>query len=327
MSVPILTLFNCKGGVGKTTLTANVAAMMGEQGYRVLVADLDPQYNLSAMFLSEDQLEGGYQQKQMVFDSLESFHEDGGAIKSPYLWNTGENTALLATDFRQSEFEESYASAWSLAKHDNEIAMDQLLGFRQLLDMAAEKFEADLILVDLGPQLSSMNRAILLHCTHMVVPLTANFLTIRTLELLGATLQRWQEEWSTIIGQPCCATESPPPAKIQATGYILGHIHQRGLRQTAAVRSIADQIPALYRKHILYEPSPDSVMLVEDEYCLAGIRNFHSLIQLSDDARKPIFDLQPADGAIGAHGHYVQQAFKDFKALSDKILSRMGLKR
>src|SRR5690606_14480641 len=46
-----IVLFNNKGGVGKTTLTFNIAHMMAREGWRVAVLDYDPQCNLSAIFL------------------------------------------------------------------------------------------------------------------------------------------------------------------------------------------------------------------------------------------------------------------------------------
>jgi cellulose biosynthesis protein BcsQ len=49
--------FNNKGGVGKTTLVYHLAAMMAERGQTVLAVDLDPQANLTSMFLSEEELE------------------------------------------------------------------------------------------------------------------------------------------------------------------------------------------------------------------------------------------------------------------------------
>lgn len=56
MSIPILTFFNNKGGVGKTTLAYHLAWMFGEMRLRVLAIDLDPQANLTSAFLDEDQL-------------------------------------------------------------------------------------------------------------------------------------------------------------------------------------------------------------------------------------------------------------------------------
>jgi cellulose biosynthesis protein BcsQ len=48
MRAPVLTFFNNKGGVGKTSLVYHVAWMFSELWRRVLVADLDPQANLTA---------------------------------------------------------------------------------------------------------------------------------------------------------------------------------------------------------------------------------------------------------------------------------------
>ena len=57
MTVPVLTFFNNKSGVGKTALVYHLAWMLSDLGYRVLACDLDPQANLTAAFLDEDQLE------------------------------------------------------------------------------------------------------------------------------------------------------------------------------------------------------------------------------------------------------------------------------
>ena len=43
----ILSVFNNKGGVGKTTLTYHVANALAEMGYKVLMIDADPQCNLT----------------------------------------------------------------------------------------------------------------------------------------------------------------------------------------------------------------------------------------------------------------------------------------
>ena len=57
MSTTIVAFFNNKGGVGKTSLVYHLAWMYNDLGFRVVVADLDPQSNLTAAFLDEDRLE------------------------------------------------------------------------------------------------------------------------------------------------------------------------------------------------------------------------------------------------------------------------------
>ena len=49
-----ISLFNNKGGVGKTTLTWNLSVSLSAKGKSVLLIDFDPQCNLSIALLGED---------------------------------------------------------------------------------------------------------------------------------------------------------------------------------------------------------------------------------------------------------------------------------
>ena len=51
----VVAVMNYKGGVGKTTLTANLGAEIASRGHKVLLIDLDPQANLTFSFYSIDQ--------------------------------------------------------------------------------------------------------------------------------------------------------------------------------------------------------------------------------------------------------------------------------
>jgi chromosome partitioning protein len=53
---------------------------------------------------------------------------------------------------------------------------------------------------------------------------------------------------------------------------------------------------------------------------LAMIKHFKSLMPMAQDARKPMFLLRPADGAIGSHATAVQDCYLQFQALAQRIL-------
>jgi chromosome partitioning protein len=50
----IISVINYKGGVGKTTLTANLAGELARRGYKILMIDLDPQASLTFSFIRPD---------------------------------------------------------------------------------------------------------------------------------------------------------------------------------------------------------------------------------------------------------------------------------
>ena len=63
---------------------------------------------------------------------------------------------------------------------------------------------------------------------------------------------------------------------------------------------------------------------IGQQYEIATLRNYQSLMPLAHDARKPMFDLRSADGALGSTQTLVQRCHQDFKTLSNELLRRLG---
>lgn len=84
-----------------------------------------------------------------------------------------------------------------------------------------------------------------------------------------------------------------------------------------------DWIPNEYRQAVLDEPPDSSVHVEDDPHCLAALKHYRSLMPLAMDARKPMFRLKPADGAIGAHVQAVRDCYLDFHRLAVRIIAAL----
>ncbi|MGH8575120.1 MAG: ParA family protein, partial [Gammaproteobacteria bacterium] len=83
MNAPIITFFNNKGGVGKTSLVYHLSWMLADLGHRVVAADLDPQANLTASFLDEEQIEELWStsEARTTWSAIRPFVDDEGTIE------------------------------------------------------------------------------------------------------------------------------------------------------------------------------------------------------------------------------------------------------
>src|SRR5205823_6205637 len=84
--------------------------------------------------------------------------------------------------------------------------------------------------------------------------------------------------------------------------------------------------PSVYCQAVLNEQAAATVSLSEDPHCLALIKQYPSLMPMAQEARKPIFLLKPADGAIGAHFQAVRSAYQDFRTLAKRIARKTGVR-
>ena len=161
MTVPVLTFFNNKGGVGKTSLVYHLAWMYADLGLSVVAADLDPQANLTSMFLGEDRFEDIWSDtgtRRTVYGALQPLMEGTGDIASPELETPGEGLSLIVGDLRLSLAEDELSSQWPGCLDRQPRAFRVISALWRILQAAAEKSEAELVLVDVGPEPRSIEQ-------------------------------------------------------------------------------------------------------------------------------------------------------------------------
>jgi cellulose biosynthesis protein BcsQ len=332
VSAPVIAFFNNKGGVGKTSLVYHLAWMMAGKGLRVVAADLDPQANLTANFLSEDELEklwpGGRSTLASpgatVYGSLAPLIRGVGDIADPSIVEVGDQLGLLPGDLALSAFEDELSSQWPDCLDRKERAFRVISAFWRLLRRAADSRDAEIVLVDVGPNLGAINRAALIAADHVVIPLTPDLFSVQGLQNLGPTLRSWRAEWQQRRRRSPDPDLELPAGAMRPAGYVLLAHSVRLGRPVKAYRLWMDRIPGVYREAVLDvdEPSPQ---VSTDPYCLAQLKHYRSLMAMSYEARKPVFALKPADGAFGGHQAAVAEARADFAGLADRILHEVGV--
>lgn len=328
MSTPVIALFNNKGGVGKTSLVYHLAWMFGELGARVVAADLDPQANLSAAFLNEERLEELWAEEcdqNTVFGSVRPLMEATGDIAGPHLEPITDQIALIVGDLLLSGFEESLSEVWPKALDHDKRAVEVLSAFWRIVQSAASKHEAHLILMDLGPNLGAINRAALIGADYIVFPLSPDLFSLQGLRNLGPTISDWREGWLKRLDANRAAGLPLPTGRMHAVGYIVLEHSVRLDRPVYAYNRWIDRIPTVYRQAVLNQAAEETVSLADDPDCLALIKNYRSLMPMAQEARKPIFLLKPADGAIGAHFQAVRSAYQEFRKLAEMIAESTGI--
>lgn len=192
----VVAVMNYKGGVGKTTLTANLGAVAASRGLRVLLVDLDPQTNLTFSFFSIDDWR----------DRL----KDSRTIRQWYgAEMPGQDVSLadiVVTPERVNRVLESTAGQLDLiASHlgliDIDLELAARLGGTTTLDGSKRKFldlhgclrraledshfkQYDLVLIDCAPNFGLVTKTAIVASEQILVPAKADYLSTLGLDYL-----------------------------------------------------------------------------------------------------------------------------------------------
>jgi chromosome partitioning protein len=322
-----IAFFNIKGGVGRTWLAYHLAYMFTLRGLRVIAADFDPQANLTGMFLQDDRIEalwaagGG----ATVYSAMRPLIEGTGDLLTVTPQLVADRLGLIPGDLMLSEIEDELSTQWPRCLLGEARAFGVVSAFDRIIRSTGAAQQADLGLIDVGPNFSAINRAALLAADYVIIPIVADELSIPSLQSLGPRLRLWRQEWQAVRSRaPRDLNFALPAGDMRPLGYILSGHASFSWHAPRALPAWISRIPQIYATDVFGLPDPAGGQ-VSDDRRLAQLKDYRSLRPMAQEARKPMFLLKPADGAIGGYQSAVHACYEDFEHLAAEIERRVSV--
>lgn len=198
----IISVFNNKGGVGKSTICWNLADALGKAGKRVLLIDFDPQCNLSIAVLGEDAFVGTLPQQNVPYGTtIRAFLQrliQGTGGEEVFFHKgdfTSQNVSLIAGDFWLNIYADTLSVGNDLLAG---TGLARYVALRKLVE-AAEHRDApfDYVLVDLPPSFGSLVRAAFYASDYFIVPCTSDNFSVYCIGLIGQMVPAFVQDWQT----------------------------------------------------------------------------------------------------------------------------------
>jgi chromosome partitioning protein len=235
--------------------------------------------------------------------------------------------SVLAGALGLSLFEDKLSQSWPLGFQNDRAALRATTAFFRIIQGAGARLGSDIAVVDVGPNLGAINRAAVLAADFLLIPVAADLFSLQGLRNLGPTIRTWCKVWKTVL-----TLASPgfpvPQGAVEPIGYVVGRPAIRLDRPAKHYAKWIARIPEEYQRSVLGKDAAELIGFPDpalDPAQLCMLRNYGSLMPMAQDARKPMFDLRPADGAAGGHAALVSTCYQDFRELALRVAQACGL--
>lgn len=306
----IISLFNHKGGVSKTTTTFHLGWVLAEQGKKVLIVDTDPQCNLTGVCLSlsgNDNFEKFYTNSGFdnIKKSLSPVFEGQPIPLEPskcFEFPNRKELYLLPGHIGFSEFDVSISIAQELT---GSLKMAQNIpgAISHLLRITAKEYGFDYILIDMSPSVHSTNANLLMQSDYFIVPCSPDYFCNMAINSLSKILPVWNKTYENIKSLSVFkeAIYKLPNSMPKFIGTILQRYRPRNGGPARSFQEWIDRInsnvntnlvPVLKQNNMIVDESKfKEVAAPEEPYNIINISDFNGLIAQSQKYNVPIFAL------------------------------------
>ncbi|WP_143884363.1 ParA family protein [Chryseobacterium binzhouense] len=318
----ILSIFNNKGGVGKTTYMYHVAHLLARKNKKVLMVDCDSQCNLTSYTMENEDIEDAWKDGgNSIFKIIEPVYEGIGDFNRLSPFTVEENLYLVPGDLNLSLYEDRLGDTWNSAKGGSRPDLRIQTSIFRYIDWCISELEIDLVLVDLGPNLGALNRSVLGGSDYFITPIAADLFSLKGTNNLGNKLVIWAEEWQQIRNSNQENGILIPNGAPVFLGYVVQQHNVRNNTEgmTRGWQLFGNKISATIQNNIINRLLPINQVQVRDDYRLGQIPNLHSLIPYSLNSKKPVFDCTQRDGLNGAHITTAKESVNHFTDIVETI--------
>lgn len=314
-----IAMFNHKGGVSKTTTTFNLGWKLSELGHKVLIIDTDPQCNLTGLCLSltnDANFEEFYTRSGIsnLKDALDPIFSGTMQPLEPalcYEFPERSGLYLLPGHINVSEFDVTISIAQELTG-SLKLVQNVPGAINELINITAEKYQFDYVLIDMSPSVSATNANLLMLSDYFMIPCSPDYFCNMAISSLTTVLPSWFATYNTIKTHP--AFSNAIYKFPQTTPKFIGTIQQRyrprngePARSFQAWIDIINQnvisrlVPALRQNGmIIDEEKIKNLTTANEPFNLINIADYNSLIAQSQQHNTPVFRL--TDEQIGQVG-------------------------
>jgi len=297
-----IAFFNHKGGVSKTTTVFNVGWMLASKGKKVIMVDADSQCNLTGMVMGFKGLDELDKNQENIRDALSPAFESRPKLIKPvecFEIEDRKNLYLLPGNIKFAEYDITLGMAQTIS--DSLVTLQNLPGaINYLLDETAKKYDADYILIDMSPSLSSINQNLFMISDYFIIPTNPDYFSVMALESLANILPKWYKQSERLQENEILqnAEYKFPHKTPKFLGNIIQNYRQRLKEPTKAFQKWIEKINS-HTNNILSPILNKNNMLLEnyynENYNLSKIPNFNGLIAISQEKSKPVYMLEDKD--------------------------------
>lgn len=324
----VISLFNNKGGVGKTTLAFHLSWILSEMGKKVLMIDLDPQCNLTICGISENKLEKIWSEEDPFIEDFEnakkklskqefiefnshshSIHyllkptEDGlddmEDVDLPPAIELNPNLRLIPGRLTINRYEDVISERWSQIYQGFSLPIRTITKIRTIAEMYAERDGYDFVIIDTSPSLGALNKVIISTVDGFIVPCLPDMFSLYGIQNIGNSLKLWQKEFNKIYDLISDEKRKRFPAEfVQFLGYTIYNAKKYSKQRNPwnlaqAHYNYAEQIPEVINHYIIKDVrkhlTPEQTQ--EPIGDMAVMHSHNTLPTMSQKYKKPIWEV------------------------------------